>query len=79
MIEGNIQQGIKYISAAVCTFAMLGAALAVSNIFTSLLDGIARNPSAEPKMFKSAMIGAGFAEAMGLFGFLIAVLLIFVA
>jgi F0F1-type ATP synthase membrane subunit c/vacuolar-type H+-ATPase subunit K len=79
MIEGNIQQGLKYISAAISTFAMLGAALAISNIFSTLMNGIARNPETEPKLLKSAFIGAGLAEAMGLFGFLIAILLLFVA
>jgi len=79
MIEGNIQLAVKYFSAGISTFAMLGAALAISNIFTALLNGIARNPSAEASLLKSAFIGAGLAEAMGLFSFLIAILLLFVA
>lgn len=78
-MESGIQEGMKYISAAFCTLAMLGAAIAVSNIFSALMNGVSRNPSAEEPLFKSAMIGAGLAEAMGLFAFLIAVLLLFVA
>jgi F-type H+-transporting ATPase subunit c len=41
-----------------------------------MLDGVARNPSAEPKMAKYAFIGAALAEAMGLFAFVIAMIMI---
>lgn len=75
MIEGNFEIGLKYISIGLCTIAMLGAAMSVGSIFTALLNGIARNPSAGNQMSKNAMIGAAFAEAMGLLGFVIAFLL----
>jgi F-type H+-transporting ATPase subunit c len=71
-------EGLKYIGVGLCSIAMLGAAIGVGNIFTALLNGVARNPSVEPKLMKSAFIGAGLSEAMGLFGFLIALLLLFV-
>ena len=57
---------------------MLGAAIGVGNIFSSLLDSVARNPSATDELQKFALIGAGLAEAMGLFAFVIAMLLMFV-
>jgi F-type H+-transporting ATPase subunit c len=68
----------KYIGVGMMSFGMLGAAIGVSNIFNSLLSSIARNPSAAGQLQKSAFIGAGLAEAMGLFSFVIAVLLLFV-
>lgn len=68
---------LKFIGIGLTSIAMLGAALGIGNIFSSLLKGIARNPSAEEKLMKAAFIGAGLAEAMGLFAFLIALLLIF--
>ena len=58
-------------------FGMLGAAIGVGNIFGSLLNSIARNPSASDQLQRMAFIGAGLAEAMGLFSFVIAMLLIF--
>ena len=67
----------KYIGAGFMAFGMLGAALGVGNIFGSLLSGIARNPSASAELQRMALIGAGLAEAMGLFSFVIAMLLIF--
>jgi F-type H+-transporting ATPase subunit c len=68
---------LKYIGVGLSAMGMLGAAIGVGNIFSSLLSAIARNPSAEPQMVKSAFIGAGLAEAMGLFSFLLAILLLF--
>ena len=67
----------KYIGAGLMAFGMLGAALGVGNIFGSLLNSIARNPSAADQLQRMALIGAGLAEAMGLFSFVIAMLLIF--
>jgi F-type H+-transporting ATPase subunit c len=68
---------LKYIGVGLCSIGMLGAAIGIGSIFSALLNGIARNPSAEDKLMKSAFIGAGLAEAMGLFAFLIALLLLF--
>lgn len=67
----------KYIAIGLMAFGMLGAAIAVANVFAALVNSIARNPSAETKMAKYAMIGAGMAEAMGIFALGIAMILIF--
>ena len=67
----------KYIGAGLMAFGMLGAAIGVGLIFASLLNSIARNPSASDQLQKMALVGAGLAEAMGLFSFVIAMLLIF--
>ncbi|WPY00320.1 ATP synthase subunit c [Candidatus Trichorickettsia mobilis] len=68
---------IKFIGVGLMAFGMLGAAIGVGNIFSSLLNAIARNPSAADQLQRLALIGAGLAEAMGLFSFVIAMLLIF--
>ncbi|AEK74066.1 ATP synthase subunit C [Rickettsia conorii subsp. heilongjiangensis] len=68
---------LKFIGTGLMAIGMYGAALGVSNIFSSLLSSIARNPSATENLQRMALIGAGLAEAMGLFSFVIAMLLIF--
>lgn len=70
-------QALKYIAIGLMSFGMLGAALAVGNIFSGLVQAIARNPSAENKVARYALIGAGMAEAMGLFALVIVLILIF--
>jgi F-type H+-transporting ATPase subunit c len=67
----------KFFAIGLMAVGMLGAALGVGNIFSSLLSSIARNPSAGDQLQRMAIIGAGLVEAMGLFAFVIAMLLIF--
>lgn len=71
-------EALKYIGVGLMAFGMLGAAIGVGSIFAAILNGIARNPSAEGKLAKYAFIGAGMSEAMGIFSFLIALILLFV-
>ncbi len=68
---------LKFIGVGMMAFGMMGAAIGVGNIFAALLTGIARNPAAEAKLSKYVYIGAGLAEAMGLFSLVIALLLIY--
>lgn len=68
---------LKYIAVGLMALGMLGAALAVGNVFSTLINAIARNPSVENKVSKYAFIGAGMAEAMGLFALVIALILVF--
>lgn len=68
---------LTYIGIGLMAFAMLGAAFAIGMIFSSLLNGIARNPEAESRMSKYAYVGGGFAESIALFAFLVALILIF--
>ena len=72
-------EAIKFIGVGLTSFGMLGAALGVGNIFSTMLNGIARNPESEDKLKKYVYTGAALAEAMGLFAFVLALLLIFVA
>lgn len=68
---------LKYVGVGIATLGMLGAAIGVGNIFAALIKSIARNPSAESQLSKYAYIGAGLAEAMGIFAFLMTLLIYF--
>lgn len=68
---------LKFIGVGMMAFGMLGAAIGVSKIFSALLNSIARNPSASDQMQRMALIGGGLVEAMGLFSFVIAIIIIF--
>lgn len=70
-------EALKFIGAGLMGLGMLGAAIGVGNVFAAMLNGIARNPAAEGKLAKYVYVGAGLAEAMGLFALVIALLLIF--
>ena len=68
---------LKFIAVGMMVFGMLGASLAVATIFSALLNSMARNPSTSDQLQRMALIGAGLAEAMGLFSFVIAIIIIF--
>jgi F-type H+-transporting ATPase subunit c len=68
---------LKYIAIGLMAFGFLGAAIGVGNIFSATVSAVARNPSAESKIFKYAIIGAGLAEAMGLFALVLCFILMF--
>jgi F-type H+-transporting ATPase subunit c len=70
-------EGLKYLGAGLTALGMLGTALGVANIFVALINGIARNPSAEPKLAKYYLLGAALTEFMGLLSFVVAALLLF--
>ncbi len=76
-MEGQSLEMLKVIGAGIACFGMIGAAIGVGNIFAAFLTGIARNPSAEQKMFKNAMIGAAMAEGLGILSFVIAMIMLF--
>lgn len=68
---------MKYIAVGLMALGMVGAAIGVGNIFSALVNGIARNPGAEGKMSGRALLGAAMVEAMGIFALVIALILIF--
>ncbi len=68
---------LKYIGVGLTVIGMFGAALGVSNIFASLLNAMSRNPSASEQLQRMAFVGAGLTEAMGLFSFVLAILILF--
>ena len=72
-------EALKFIGVGLTALGFVGAALGLGNIFTAAINSIARNPSAEPKVSKYVFIGAGFAESMGLFSLVIALIILFAA
>ena len=72
-------EAAKYIGAGIATFGMAGAALGVANIFGNFLSGALRNPLAAPSQFGNLIFGFAVTEALGIFSFLVALILLFVA
>ncbi|HYM31697.1 MAG TPA: F0F1 ATP synthase subunit C [Candidatus Cybelea sp.] len=68
----------KLIGAGLACVALVGAGIGIGNIFGSYVAAGVRNPAAAPKMFTNVLIGFALAEATGLFGLLIAFMILFV-
>ena len=70
-------QAAKFIGAGIAAVGMAGAAMGVGNIFGSFLSGALRNPAAAGAQFGNLIFGFAVTEALGIFSFLIALLLLF--
>lgn len=70
-------EAAKLIGAGLATIGMGGTALGLGLIFGNFLLGAMRNPAAADKQRGNLMFGFAVTEAMGIFAFLIALLLLF--
>ena len=71
-------EAAKLIGAGLATIALAGAGNGIGTIFGNYLSGALRNPSAAPGQFPNLLLGFALAEATGLFGLVIALILLFV-
>ncbi len=69
----------KLIGAGIATFGMGLAALGVGIIFGLFLQGALRNPAAANSQRPNLIFGFAVTEALGIFSFLVALILLFVA
>ena len=65
------------IGAGVAVFTGLGAGIGIGIATGKAADAIARQPEAESKISKTLILGCALAEATAIYGFIIALLIIF--
>ncbi len=61
------------------SLGLLGPALAIGLIGFSALQGLARNPEASGPIMTNMILVTAFAEAIGIYALIIAIILVFVA
>ncbi len=71
-------EAAKLIGAGLATVGMGGAGVGLGLIFGNYLLGAMRNPAAADKQRGNLMFGFAVTEALGIFSFLIALMLLFV-
>lgn len=79
-MEGDLAQLAlmgKYIGAGLGTIGLGGAGIGIGHIAGNFLAGALRNPSAAAGQTALLFVGIAFAEALGIFAFLISLLLLF--
>ena len=67
----------RYIGGGLAAIGTGIAAIGVANIFAQFLSGALRNPSAAQGQFANLLFGFAVTEALGIFAFVVALLLIF--
>jgi F-type H+-transporting ATPase subunit c len=70
-------EGLNLIAAGLACVAMAGAGIGVGTIFGNYLAAAIRNPSAAQGQFGNLIFGFAVTEALGIFGFAIALILIY--
>ena len=65
------------IGAGVAVFTGIGAGIGIGIATGKAADAIARQPEAESKISKRLILGCALAEATAIYGFIIALLIIF--
>ena len=65
------------IGAGVAVFTGIGAGIGIGIATGKAADAIARQPEAESKISKTLILGCALAEATAIYGFIVALLIIF--
>ena len=69
----------KYMAIGITALSVIGAGLSIGYATAQACKAIAQQPEASEKIRGSFVLGAAMAEATAIYGFVIAILLIFVA
>jgi F-type H+-transporting ATPase subunit c len=67
----------QMIGAGIACIALVGAGIGIGNVFGSYLSGALRNPGAAATQTTNLLLGFALCEATGLFGLVIALLILF--
>ena len=71
--------GMKYIGAGIAMgLGAFGPALAIGNLAGRAMDALGRNPEAQPVIQTNMILGLAFAEAIGIYALVVAIMIGFV-
>ncbi len=72
-------KGIKFLGAGIAMgLGSFGPAMAIGNLVGRALDALGRNPEAQPVIQTNMILGLAFAEAIGIYALVTAVMIGFV-
>ena len=76
---GITDDGIKFIGAGIAMgVGAIGPALAIGNLVGRAMEALGRNPEAQPVIQTNMILGLAFAEAIGIYALVTAVMIGFV-
>ena len=71
--------GLKFIAAGIAMgLGALGPAIAIGNLVGKAMEALGRNPEAQPVIQTNMILGLAFAEAIGIYALVTAVMIGFV-
>ncbi len=76
---GITDDGMKFIAAAIVMgLGALGPGLGIGNLVGGAMDALGRNPDAQPVIQTNMILGLAFAEAIGIYCLVVAIMIGFV-
>ena len=76
---GITDDGLKFIAAAIVMgVGALGPGLGIGNLVGRAMDALGRNPDAQPVIQTNMILGLAFAEAIGIYALVVAIMIGFV-
>lgn len=72
-----VLQGFKYVASSIPMLSFMGVAMGVGNIFSSLLNSIARNKNELTELIRWSFVGFSLVEVSGFIGLVFAFLLLY--
>ncbi len=75
--DSGIGEGLKAIGAGIAVFTGFGAAIGEGNVAAHAVEAIARQPEMAGNIRITMLIGQAVSETTGIYGFIIAILLLF--
>ncbi|KAK8704902.1 hypothetical protein V6N13_048514 [Hibiscus sabdariffa] len=74
--QPEMLEGAKSMGAGTATIALVGAAVGIGNVFSSLIHSVARNPSLAKQLFGYAILGFALTKAIASFAPMMAFLIL---
>lgn len=75
-IEGSIAQGLAYVGAGIAVLTGLGSGIGEGMCAAKAVEAVGRQPEASGKITVTMIIGCAIAETTGLYGLIIAFMLL---
>ena len=76
---GITDEGMKFMAAAIVMgLGALGPGLGIGNLVGRAMDALGRNPDAQPVIQTNMILGLAFAEAIGIYCLVVAIMIGFV-
>ncbi len=76
---GITDDGVKFIAAGIAMgLGAFGPALAIGNLVGRAMEALGRNPEAQPAIQTNMILGLAFAEAIGIYALVVAIMIGFV-
>ena len=70
-------EALKFVGAGLAAMGMIGPGIGLGILFGNYYQAVSRNPGAAPQFNTWMIIGFALTEALGIFAFLVALLLLF--